>query len=76
MVPVAAATGTNPYLLIGAIIAAGVFGAHGCYYSDARVLVSAATEVDNVRHGQTQIPLVMITFVVTCLIYLVLGFMA
>ncbi|MBL7979219.1 MAG: hypothetical protein JNN12_12845 [Bacteroidetes Order II. Incertae sedis bacterium] len=76
MVPVAAATGINPYLLIGAIIAAGVFGAHGCYYSDARVLVSAATEVDNVRHGQTQIPLVMITFAVTCLIYLVLGFTA
>ena len=76
IVPVAAKVGINPYILIGAIIGGGVFGAHGCYYSDSRVLVAAACEVDNVHQGQSQLPLVFITFATSAFIYLILGFTA
>jgi len=73
-VPVATALGVNPFMTVGAITSAGVWGSHSCFYSDATVLVSAATGCDNFRHAFTQIPYGLTGGVVAAIGYLILGY--
>jgi Na+/H+ antiporter NhaC len=48
--------GANMPLSIGAVLSAGVFGSHICFYSDATVLTSAACGCDNFKHALSQMP--------------------
>jgi Na+/H+ antiporter len=57
VVPVTLALGGDPIVMVGVVAAAGVWGSHCCFYSDATILTSAATGCDNFRHAITQIPL-------------------
>ena len=56
VIPLAMNVGANMPLSVGAVLSAGVFGSHICFYSDATVLTSAACGCDNFRHALTQMP--------------------
>jgi len=56
VIPLSAALGANPYIAVGAVCSAGVWGSHICFYSDATILTSAACGCDNFRHAITQLP--------------------
>lgn len=75
VIPLAQNIGSNVLLNIGAIISAGVFGANACLYSDATILTSQSCETNNMQHGLTQLPLALMSFGLTCIVYLILGFM-
>ena len=73
VVPVTLALGGDPIVMVGVVAAAGVWGSHCCFYSDATILTSAATGCDNFRHAITQIPFGFITGIIAAIGYLFMG---
>ena len=75
VIPLAAALGANPFVAVGAVCSAGVWGSHICFYSDATILTSAATGCDNFRHAITQLPYGMLGMVLSMVGFLIVGMM-
>lgn len=73
VVPVTLALEGDPIVMVGVVAAAGVWGSHCCFYSDATILTSAATGCDNFRHAITQIPFGFIAGIIAAVGYLILG---
>jgi tetracycline resistance efflux pump len=74
VIPLATALGADPFVAVGAVCSAGVWGSHICFYSDATILTSAATGCDNFRHAITQLPYGMIAAFLTAIAFLITGF--
>ena len=73
IIPLAAACNAHILLTMGAIVSGGVFCSHACFYSDATVLTSQCCGIDNMIHARTQMPYAGIAFLISFLIYLILG---
>ncbi|MFA5634568.1 MAG: Na+/H+ antiporter NhaC family protein [Anaerovoracaceae bacterium] len=73
VIPLAAALGANPFVAVGAVCSAGVWGSHICFYSDATILTSAATGCDNFRHAMTQLPYGMLGMLLSVIGFLIVG---
>lgn len=73
VIPTTLALGGDPVMMAGVVAAAGVWGSHACFYSDATILTSASTGCDNFRHAITQIPFAMIAGFLAIIGYLILG---
>ena len=74
IIPLAAAVDANMILTMAAILSGSAFGSHACFYSDATVLASAAAKIENMEHAMTQIPYSALGAAVTCVCFLVSGF--
>jgi Na+/H+ antiporter NhaC len=75
VVPLAIAVGADPYVCIGAVCSAGVWGSHICFYSDATILSSAASGCDNYRHAVTQMPFGFLGASLTGIAFLLIGYL-
>ena len=75
VVPLALAVGADPYVCIGAVCSAGVWGSHICFYSDATILSSAASGCDNYRHAITQMPFGFLGAGLTAVGFWLIGYM-
>ena len=73
VVPLAAALGANPFMTVGAVCSAGVWGSHICFYSDATILTSAACGCDNFRHAITQVPYGIMGMILSIIAFAVAG---
>ncbi len=73
VVPLAAALGANPFMTVGAVCSAGVWGSHICFYSDATILTSAACGCDNFRHAITQLPYGIMGMILSIIAFTVAG---
>lgn len=71
--PIGAATGIDPALLLGACIAGGVFGDNCSPISDTSIVTSLATGVAVVDHTRTQLPFALVAATVAAFGYLLLG---
>lgn len=60
VLPLGAELGVDPALTIGAVVSAGAFGSHACFYGDSTVLSATATDVSPMDHALTQLPYVLI----------------
>ena len=74
VVPLAAHFDSNVLLNIGAVVSAGAAGTNACLYSDSNVLTSQSTECNNLDHGLSQLPYAGIAFLISCIIYIILGY--
>ena len=74
VIPLAVTLDANMPLAVAAVLSAGVFGSHVCFYSDATILTSAATGCNNFDHAFTQAPLGILAAVVAAIGFLVAGF--
>jgi Na+/H+ antiporter NhaC len=54
--PLAVLSGAHVPMTLAAIVGGGTFGSHICFYSDATVLTSQASGIDNLEHAFTQFP--------------------
>ncbi len=72
--PLGAAIGANPILIMAALVSGGAFGSHACFYTDATLLSSSAAGIDNLEHAISQLPYVVIAAALTCVGFLVCGF--
>lgn len=73
VIPLAKLMGANVTLAVSAVLSAGVFGSHICFYSDATVITSAATGCDNMRHAVTQVPYGLLAAGLSAVCFLVGG---
>lgn len=73
VIPLASALGANPFMVVGAVCSAGVWGSHICFYSDATILTSAACGCDNFRHALTQLPYGLIGMTLSIIAFSVAG---
>ncbi|TVR17727.1 MAG: sodium:proton antiporter [Balneolaceae bacterium] len=74
IVPLAEAMGVNIWLAVGAVISAGAFGSHSCFYGDSTVLSSAATGCNNMAHALTQLPYALLAAGISFGVYVALGY--
>jgi Na+/H+ antiporter NhaC len=73
VIPLAEQLGVNMPLAVAAVLSAGVFGSHVCFYSDATILTSAATGCNNFSHAFTQAPFGILAAVISALLFLIFG---
>lgn len=73
VIPVTVALGGDVFMMTGVVAAAGVWGSHCCFYSDATILTSASTGCDSFRHAITQIPFGLLAGFLAGVGYLALG---
>jgi len=74
VIPIALNLGVDPAIVVAAVAAAGGWGSHICFYSDATILTSAATGCDNFRHAYTQLPYGMIGALIAAICFIAVGF--
>ena len=74
VIPLAQALGVNTPLAVAAVLSAGVFGSHICFYSDATIISSAACGCDNFEHGLSQMPYGFIGAGIAMVLFTVFGF--
>lgn len=74
VIPLAMGMDVNMALAVAAVLSAGVFGSHVCFYSDATVLTSAATGCNNFNHALTQAPFGILAAAMSAVCFLVAGF--
>ena len=73
LVPLGTTIGADPILVSAAIISAGAFGSHACFYGDAATLACAATGVSNAEYAKTALPIIALPTVVAIIAFLVAG---
>ena len=74
VIPLAVSLDVNTALAVSAVLSAGVFGSHVCFYSDATVLTSAATGCNNFDHAYTQAPFGILAAAISAVCFLIAGF--
>jgi Na+/H+ antiporter NhaC len=74
VIPITASVGVDPFLAVGAVTSAGIWGSHCCFYSDATILTSASTGCDNFRHAVTQLPFGAVASFIAAAGYLIMGY--
>ena len=73
-VPLALATGTDPYITAAAVLSGGTFGDHCSPISDTTIMSSIGADVEHMNHVNTQLPYAMVSAAVATVLFLVVGF--
>jgi Na+/H+ antiporter NhaC len=76
IVPLAQSMGVSLPLAVGAVVSAGTFGSHACFYGDATVLSAQASGCNLFAHAWTQLPYALLAGAISALVYAALGFLA
>lgn len=71
--PLAQALDANIPLTIGALVSAGVFGSHACFFGDATVITAKGAGCEPYQHAITQLPYALIAALLSCVLFLVLA---
>lgn len=74
VIPLSQAVGGNTLLAVSAVLSAGVFGSHICFYSDATILSSSACGCNNFDHAYSQMPYGLISAGLASICFLIAGF--
>lgn len=74
VIPIATELGCNMPLAVAAVLSAGVFGSHVCFYSDCTIITSSATGCNNFDHAFTQATYGVLAAVVSAVLFLICGF--
>lgn len=73
IIPLAQSMDAHIWLSVGAVISAGAFGSHACFYGDSTVLSSSATGCNNMAHAVTQFPYALIAGTLAFISYVIMG---
>jgi Na+/H+ antiporter NhaC len=73
VVPLARELDAHLPLTLGAVVSAGAFGSHACFFGDTTVLASQASGCENLAHATSQLPYVLLGAAITIVAYLVCG---
>lgn len=73
VIPLALATDASLPLTLGAMISAGAFGSHACFFGDSTVLSARGCGITPMQHALTQLPYVLLAAGVSAALFFVLG---
>jgi Na+/H+ antiporter NhaC len=73
VVPLARELDAHLPLTLGAVVSAGAFGSHACFFGDTTVLASQASGCENLAHATSQLPYVLLGAAITIVAYLICG---
>lgn len=62
-------------LTLGAVVSAGAFGSHACFFGDTTVFALQASGCENLAHAASQLPYVLLGAAITTAAYLACGAM-
>lgn len=74
IVPLALALDANMALTLGAVVSAGGFGSHACFFGDATVLASRSCEITPLQHAMTQFRYALISALLAAVLFLALAY--
>ncbi|WP_339670810.1 Na+/H+ antiporter NhaC family protein [Dasania marina] len=75
VIPLANTMGVDVHLMIGAVISAGAFGSHACFYSDSTILSAQGSGCPPMAHALTQLPYALIAATITALGFLLIAWL-
>jgi len=64
VIPLSIALNINPFLMVGSVLSAGVFGSNASFFSDCTILTASSTECSPTTHSFTQLPYALIAFLI------------
>lgn len=67
VIPLSIALNINPFLMVGSVLSAGVFGSNASFFSDCTILTASSTECSPTTHSFTQLPYALIAFLIATL---------
>lgn len=73
VVPLAQTIGVPMPLALGAVISAGAFGSHACFYGDATVLSATGCGCSPMDHALTQLPYALLSAALTTVFFVIAG---
>ena len=73
VIPLAQAMGAPLDVMIGAVVSAGAFGSHACFYGDTTILSAKASGCDPMQHAFTQFPYALIAAGIAVVGYVLVG---
>lgn len=73
IIPLAASVGADSILVSAAIISAGAFGSHACFYGDAATLACAATGISNDEYRRTTWPILILPLAMAVVAFVIAG---
>ncbi len=73
VIPLAESVGGNSTLAIAAVVSAGGFGSHACFFGDTTVLASQASGCDNLAHSWSQLPYALLAAALSIIAFLAAG---
>jgi Na+/H+ antiporter NhaC len=62
VIPLSMALNINPFLMVGAVLSAGVFGSNASFFSDCTILTASSTECSPTTHSFSQLPYALLAF--------------
>lgn len=74
LIPLAISLGADPIIVGGAILSAGAFGSHACFFGDAVTLASAVTGIKNIDYARTALPIIVAPATIAIILFAVIGF--
>ncbi|HZK02107.1 MAG TPA: Na+/H+ antiporter NhaC family protein [Anaerovoracaceae bacterium] len=74
LIPLAATLGADTILVGGAIVSAGAFGSHTCFFGDAVTLASAVTGITNTDYAKTALPMIVAPTAFSLILFTIFGF--
>jgi Na+/H+ antiporter NhaC len=74
VIPLAQSMGADMNLTLGAVVSAGAFGSHACFYGDATVLSATSSRCNIVAHAVTQLPYSLMAAGIAVGLYALLGY--
>ena len=74
IVPLAMALDANMALTLGALISAGGFGSHACFFGDATVLAARSCEITPLEHAVTQFRFALISASLAAVMFAIMPF--
>lgn len=73
VIPLAQATDASLPLTLGAMISAGAFGSHACFFGDSTVLSARGCGISPMQHALTQLPYVLLAALGSTVLFFILG---
>lgn len=73
VIRLAESLGADPTLAIAAVVSAGGFGSHACFFGDTTIMTSQASGCENLAHAWSQLPYAMLAAGLSVVAFLVAG---
>ncbi len=70
IVPLAQSLDANMPLTLGALISAGAFGSHACFFGDATVISARGCGITPMQHALSQLPYVLIAAALSLMLFI------